>query len=439
MNALETLERRRHLTTATVSGTPGPDTFRMTVIGNSILIEVNGTPQAFADSTTDDVRLLPGAGNDVVYIDSTGNNPVTIDPAAGADQVHLADTARNLNDVAARVTVNASTSGGSHQVWLRDDNRGIGDGFVFISGGQVSRNGFGILAAGTASVINAYAGAGADTFRVDAAAAATTLNLFGQDDGDYFDIDESASRVNVFGNAGDDELIVNANASGQALVRMAQSDRLDRLEIGFGGSVVLDDGVFIHLATNTSIIDGSLTIGSGGVIESNSRVFAGRDYYTVRVRPGGNVTNPNVTATSANALGLGYGSDLNITQLAGYPVTADDLVIRYTLRGDATLDGIVDLRDFNRLASRFGRTEAYWSDADFNYDGTVNLQDFNRLAGRFGQSVAPAGIAESDMFGSAVPEPSGLDDFVVRRTDEGHLAEIELRASWSARVRTSAN
>ena len=52
--------------------------------------------------------------------------------------------------------------------------------------------------------------------------------------------------------------------------------------------------------------------------------------------------------------------------------------------GDATLDGTVNLSDFNKLASNFGQTGKVWTDGDFNYDGTINLSDFNLLAGNFG-------------------------------------------------------
>ncbi len=63
------------------------------------------------------------------------------------------------------------------------------------------------------------------------------------------------------------------------------------------------------------------------------------------------------------------------------------------LRGDATGDGLVNLADFNRLASNFGQPNRTFSQGDFNYDGAVNLADFNILAGRFGSAVAPPAAA----------------------------------------------
>ena len=57
---------------------------------------------------------------------------------------------------------------------------------------------------------------------------------------------------------------------------------------------------------------------------------------------------------------------------------------KYTLSGDANLDGAVNTIDFNMLASHFNGTTGLWSDGDFNFDGTSNALDFNALAINFG-------------------------------------------------------
>jgi hypothetical protein len=87
---------------------------------------------------------------------------------------------------------------------------------------------------------------------------------------------------------------------------------------------------------------------------------------------------------------------------------ADDLRAM-TLPGDANFDGVVNLSDFNVLASNFGtQTGATWQRADFNFDGVVNLNDFNLLAGNFGQTVSGPGVTPDDWaaLGAAVPEPA---------------------------------
>lgn len=62
----------------------------------------------------------------------------------------------------------------------------------------------------------------------------------------------------------------------------------------------------------------------------------------------------------------------------------------FFLNGDANRDGVVNLADFNILASNFGQSNRTFSQGDFNYDGVVNLADFNILASRFGVALGAA-------------------------------------------------
>jgi hypothetical protein len=57
--------------------------------------------------------------------------------------------------------------------------------------------------------------------------------------------------------------------------------------------------------------------------------------------------------------------------------------------GDANLDGVVNLSDFNLLAANFGLSERTWQTADFNRDDLTNLADFNILAAPSGQPRPP--------------------------------------------------
>ncbi len=91
----------------------------------------------------------------------------------------------------------------------------------------------------------------------------------------------------------------------------------------------------------------------------------------------------------------------------GQAYEEDDVLVLVTLAGDANLDGMVNLSDFNSLAVNFG-TDGYWHEGDFNYDGVVNLADFNLLAANFGKSI---------LLGASVP------------TDD---PAADLAALWSA-------
>jgi autotransporter-associated beta strand protein len=73
--------------------------------------------------------------------------------------------------------------------------------------------------------------------------------------------------------------------------------------------------------------------------------------------------------------------------------------IRYTLPGDADLNGIVNTSDFMTLASNFAAATPFWAEGDFNNDGVVNALDFNALASNFGASLSAPALS------TLVPEP----------------------------------
>jgi lysophospholipase L1-like esterase len=76
-----------------------------------------------------------------------------------------------------------------------------------------------------------------------------------------------------------------------------------------------------------------------------------------------------------------------VIDAAGNPMPADHSFDFQFMIGDANNNGIVNLEDFDILASNFGATGSNFSQGDFNYDTQVNLLDFNLLAGGFGGSI----------------------------------------------------
>ncbi len=130
-----------------------------------------------------------------------------------------------------------------------------------------------------------------------------------------------------------------------------------------------------------------------------------------------NGTGLNSSAAQADPGGttaLGYAASNDVLGasggvFAGALVDGSAVLVRYTRHGDANLDELVNLNDFNRLASNFGGSGKGWSPADFNYDGAVNLADFNALASNFGLSASSSdGPTAEDWaaLAAAVPEPT---------------------------------
>ena len=122
-------------------------------------------------------------------------------------------------------------------------------------------------------------------------------------------------------------------------------------------------------------------------------------------------------------MGYADGADHIVTGLS-----SGQIEIKYTLLGDANLDGIVNAADFTILAANFNQPVTGWDQSDFNYDGLVNAADFTDLAVNFNQSasgaaVSAGNVAALDAFAATnglplptfanVPEPASAGTTVI--------------------------
>jgi probable HAF family extracellular repeat protein len=108
----------------------------------------------------------------------------------------------------------------------------------------------------------------------------------------------------------------------------------------------------------------------------------------------------------------------------GEPVSATDVLVKYTYYGDANLDGTVNSADYAQIDNALlqeGSTTANvtgWYNGDFNYDGLVNGSDYTLIDNAFNTQgaslaavVSPAALVTAQIAGSApasVPEPATL-------------------------------
>jgi hypothetical protein len=214
------------------------------------------------------------------------------------------------------------------------------------------------------------------------------------------------------------------------------------------GSMSITGGT-VKLATNTTLGSGaatsninltSLSITGAGMFDVNNNhviiTYGSSDPITTiagYIKSGYNgghwngpgiISSAAITPTNSLVYGVGYadGKDHVVAGLA-----SGQIEVKYTLLGDANLDGLVNGSDFNILAANFNQSITGWDQGDFNYDGLVNAADFNDLAANFNQGVsgtASAGdVAALDAFAAAnglptttlanVPEPTGAVIFVM--------------------------
>jgi autotransporter-associated beta strand protein len=138
----------------------------------------------------------------------------------------------------------------------------------------------------------------------------------------------------------------------------------------------------------------------------------------------GIISSTAQSTTNGLHYGVGWADGADGTHaIAG--LTSGEIELKYTLLGDANLDGTVNGSDFSVLAANFGLGVTNWDQGNFLFGSSVNGSDFSALAANFGQgdsgaavTVTPADIAALDAFAAAnglpaptiasVPEPATL-------------------------------
>jgi fibronectin-binding autotransporter adhesin len=207
----------------------------------------------------------------------------------------------------------------------------------------------------------------------------------------------------------------------------ATTDALVQLGAGTGvetlSSLTINSGSTLDVNNNHIII--SYAAGTQAAADAAVRAYLVSGYN------GGAWNGTGMESTAANALftagnthyGLGYadGADMNGSSPVVPGLGAGNIEVKYTLYGDANLDGVVNGTDFGILAAHFGDQVTAWDEGDFNYDGVVNGSDFGALAANFGQQangtaedLPAADYAALDAFAAAnglladVPEPASL-------------------------------
>ena len=118
--------------------------------------------------------------------------------------------------------------------------------------------------------------------------------------------------------------------------------------------------------------------------------------------------------------GIGYADAADSQDLAT-GLAPGTIEVKYTLLGDADLNGIVNGIDFGILAANFNKGVTGWDEGDFDYNNIVNGLDFGDLAANFNK-----GAAGADVTGAEQGDFAALEAFAAAN---GLLADVPEPAS----------
>lgn len=412
---VDSLEARRLFAAVTITGTSGPDTIYVSMDPNETTIRVmfNGIEQSFPNIAYDGISVNGGNGADAIYIDANGDNRTTVNGGSGTDTIYLGATIDRLDTITSPV-VALSSDGDSLVIddGASPDNK---QHYVYGTGEIISDNFAGVTQSGFANV-TLNAGDGDDDFFVFGTPTTGTIRLFGNDGVDAFNVfTTNGATVAVDGGAGADLLDINFNYAAfndtvPAAVTLETTQDFDSVLAYEQSTLTLAGSAGMVLTTTQSYFEGDIRIGTGFMLERDSRSVGGLPYYRGRLMNAAagttgvaTMSSPFATSSAiADALGYAYGSDIAPTEIAGYSIGLDDLLIRYTRQGDADMNGAVDFDDLLRVAQNYqASTVKNWADGDFNLNGIVNFDDLLLLAQNYGQSVSPAATPTAALSGSA--------------------------------------
>jgi hypothetical protein len=129
---------------------------------------------------------------------------------------------------------------------------------------------------------------------------------------------------------------------------------------------------------------------------------------------GGNWNGTGIISSPASQnhnYAVGYADSADPGNPANLP--AGEIEIKYTLLGDANLDGSVNGADFSIVASHFGKGVTAWDEGNFNYSAAVNGSDFSAMAANFGRGISESTVTISTRYGDElVVNATGADDTV---------------------------
>jgi hypothetical protein len=101
------------------------------------------------------------------------------------------------------------------------------------------------------------------------------------------------------------------------------------------------------------------------------------------------IISTSITTSPQTSIGYADGN-IDTGTIAG----PNQIVVKYTLAGDANLDGLVNFNDLVAVVQNFNKSGTDWAQGNFLYGGSTNFNDLVAVVQNFNKVLTPAGDAE---------------------------------------------
>jgi hypothetical protein len=177
-------------------------------------------------------------------------------------------------------------------------------------------------------------------------------------------------------------------------------------------------------------LNGALTINYG--LPGNDPMASVLSYLKSGYNGGAWTGTAGIISTSivggGPALSVGY-ADGNID--AGTAAGLNQIVVKYTLAGDANLDGLVNFGDLVAVIQNFNKAATDWAHGNFGYGTSTNFNDLVAVVQNFNKTLPPPSGSAVELGGTTIPLVNPTD---VQLPEPGALGSAFLAAAgWALR------
>lgn len=358
---------------------------------------------------TEAISLLANPiGNDIRVNQTASDLSVTVNGGGGNDIIHVGN-----GDFDATILNGVSVIGGAgtDTLVIEDQNDDPGnDSYTFNSGTMTKGDFVALWSTGSSDRVenvSLLASENNDTIRVNSATPAIRMTLDGGAGDDSFFIASTtegastATTVTVVGGSGNDSIDVNSdNAGSDALVAFTSPvEEFGSFRIRAGGRATIASGRqgvlavrgLLTVAGKLDVADATMIVSAGDFATIDALAVAG---YSDNTWTGGAATaaivsNAAAASVTLDAVAVVKADDLSLPVYSGVATASGDVVVRYTLAGDANLDRVVDFNDLTVLAQHYNQLAMSWVSGEFTFDvdHAVRFEDLVSLAKNYLASV----------------------------------------------------